>query len=243
VNRLRAAWTRIPKPYRFPLLFFVGLIGFATYQDSSSGMGLAVIVGGVLALLVAFERGARRRTRRRRAAMPYGTGIWRARVEPMDVPGLAKGFTLVWFADALSVDVTVDSASLRIEPGATARRFYRVHPVSLRWEHIAEARAGGPVRELGGKPLVVPLHEVRLILVGEAVTDHFEPITDEEAAEEGIGPEERARLDAEDLAVARDLYGEDWVPGTQPLRLLLLEDPDGFAETVARYARGSLPPT
>jgi hypothetical protein len=231
----------VPKPYRFPGLFVVGIVLFAAAQDPALGIGLAVAFAAIVGLLVGYERWTRRRARARRAAMPYGTGLWRARVEPLDVPGLVQGFSLAWLADALAVDVVVESAALRIEPSSLSRPLLRVHSVQLRWEHIHEARVGGLVRELSGKPVLVPLHDVRLVLVGDAADDLYELITDEEAAEESLDAQERAELDAETLSLAREQYGEDWVPGTQPVRLLLLEDPEGFAETVRRYARGVLP--
>lgn len=243
MSSLRARWAKVPKPYRFPGLLVVGLVLFATVQDPASGLGLGALFAAVGGLLVGYERWARRRARKRRAEMPYGTGLWRARVEPLDVPGLVGSYGLVWLADSLTVDVRVESAALRIEPGPTARRLLRVRPVEVRWENVVEARVIGAAHELGGKPLVVPLHDVRLVLVGGGDDDVYEMVTDEEAAEESISPAERAEMDAETLALAREHYGEDWVPGTQPVKFLLLEDPDGFAETVRRYARGALPTT
>jgi len=237
-----APWSRLPKPYRIPLLFLVGLLVFALTQDPAGALGLGAVVLVVLGAVAGAQRWSRRRAAGRRRSSPYGTGVWRARVEPQDVPGLtSEGFSLGWLADSSTVDVHVDGTSLRLEPTRSGRLLSRFHPVALSWQSIAAVQVVGKAYELGGKPLLVPLEEVRVVLVGDVVDEVNRPLTEDEVRDEEWSEQERREFDAENLASGREKWGEDYVFGTQPFALLLVEDAAGFAETARRYLRGRVP--
>lgn len=246
-NRARAeaiasrAVTRIPKPYRFPLLLFVGVLVFVGFGHPASALPVIVLIGGVIALMIGFERWGRRRARARRAAMPYGTGVWRGRFGGTEIFALADvSLWRAWMFDVVTYDVVVTPELLSLRPTAGARRIGGFPQIDLGWERVVRAVARPGVRELVGKPSVVPLTPVTLLLVGDDIDVMYRPVTDEEAEAEQIGPQERAEMNAETMDFARERFGDDFVVGTYPFTVFF-PDAEGLVDTVARYARGVIP--
>jgi hypothetical protein len=241
VDRTKAMWRDLVVTGRtWQLLAALALLAFVV-DEPEAGIPVAGLVIAALALLLGAQRWSRHRARARRAAMPYGTGVWPVRVEPARLVELySGGLGLAWLVDAVSFELHVSGEALHLLPTPLTRFLGRVRPLELRWTDVARVSAGKPLRTLRGRSLLVPLTPVTLLLVGGVVPELYRPVSDEEAVGLGLDHEERLEIDAENAADGRADFGDDYVLGTYPLQVLV-DDVEGLVEAAARYTRGVLP--
>ncbi len=241
MDRTRATWRDLVDPGRSWQLFGALALVVFVVADPEAGPPVVGLLIAVLALLLGGQRWTRHRSRARRAAMPYGTGVWRARVVPARVVELYHGaLGLAWLADAVSFDVHISAEALHLVPTALTRWLGRARALTLPWTDVARVSAGKAARTLGSKRLLAPLTPVTFVLVGSIVPELFRPVSDEQADQLGISPVERAEIDAQNWADGREDFGEDYLLGTYPLTLFV-DDVEGLVDTAGRHVRGALP--
>jgi hypothetical protein len=220
--------------------------------------GFIVVVLGVAWV---GQRGLRNRARRLHAEVaPAGGGAWLGRV-PVEQAEALWGVRVRrlpafnYFRDGYPVELVADATGLTMHPrGLLLNRMGRLGPVLIPWGDLAGARACrlGYTTEARESLWLVPLTKVTLDLVGASAAGHLPPPSPQEwrrmLRRAGIDPdaldEEQEDEDddspqarAEEEAFGREVYGEDWQPGTEPLHLTTPE-PSGLVEIVAMRGRG-----
>lgn len=233
---------RLPKGTGFPLLLVLGL-GLTVLvldRDPVGALALMTTVAAAVLVVALLMLAARQRVRRRRRQMPPGHGLWRATPDGAVPDELMTRGPLGWLVDRETVDVLVSPSALRLVPVGATRVLGRCTPVDLRWDEVATVEVEPRVWEVGGKPTPVPRTPVVLVLVGDRVDELFRPMTDAEAAEEGLTPQERAEEDDASRELGREVFGPGHRFGTEPLRLLV-DDAADLVPLLQRYRRGHLP--
>lgn len=228
----------VPAGLRLPVL--VAPAAAAGVIIGGGGVVDVLVVLGLVAVVVGLVGGgqllSRRRVRGRRAAMPYGTGAWRAWLEPIEATDLlGDGGFLAWTYDSVPVEVHGTGDGLTVTPGRGARVLGWYRATGLEWDEIADAAAGDPVHVVSGRPRLVALVPVTLLLVGERADPGGPAREDDPDDLDGLG--DRDEVDPE---MWRNPFGPEPVPGAWPVTLLV-DDPDGLVELIHRYRRGRRP--
>lgn len=238
---MRRSWLRSPW---FWVVALYGGFGGLTITAGYVAPGvffLGVPIAWIAALGV-WQVWSRVRTRRRRAiARPNGRGYWKGWMQ-FD-PGLwmtANRWARARYR-ALRVEIVTDDRGLTIKPGPGPRRLGGLRPLTLAWQEVVGARVVGSRRELpGGRLSVTRQTHIVIDVVGDRVPTYLRMMTDSEAAEWGMTPEERAEADRMTVELVAEMMSDAVRFGMLPLSICS-DDPDGLVNTVALWARGQAP--
>lgn len=209
-------------------------------RDPVAALGLLVLVAVVVLPLVLGARWVRARRRARRAAA-HGFGPYRAKVtgsaDLMDALGPGRWWSFL--LDAAVLDVTVESSSGLVLTPTRTTRWFGYRPMTLRWDEIADVSAAEDTFEVGGKLSLTALTAVSLVVVGDRVSDVYEPLTEDDL-DEDFTADQLEEENAEMLTFLRQQHGDAFVWGTLPVRMLV-EDGRDLVDLVRRYRTGVLP--
>ena len=198
------------------------------------------IIGAVVGSIWVLTVWARARARRRQREMPAGEGYWRGRIDLSGDGGLWPHPSFIAFMgydSGVPAEISADHEGLQIHPGALARRL-RFSPRTLTWAQIAGARLAPRDSRIAdpGYISVVPVTTVVIDVIGTDLS-MFQPVSDAEAAEEGLTPSERIEEDRERTALVKDMFGDEQELGSRPL-VFRSTDVAGMLETVQGRASG-----
>jgi len=227
-NGLRQLWWTLP------------LAAAAVFAIVVRDAVLPAAVAGGLALAYLPQAWSRRQAQRAStAAQAAGGGVWRGAVCDLtadwlwnDGVPLVAGFIL----EDVPVLITASEQGLSVAVRGPARLLVRRDPCTIPWADIAGARQGQRRHRIfSGRPSLIALTEITIDVVGPSAEVWFALYTDD-PDDDPLPP----NADDTEEEIARELAGDDWRPGTAPLRFIT-PTPDGLIHTVDQHHTGHTP--